>query len=78
MDSENPPRWVKGGDPRFWLGTDDQGRDIYSTILYGMRSSLLISLAAVGFALVLGVSLGASVDVVTSHKNTRDIIAAFF
>jgi len=58
LDSETPPRWVKGGDPRFWLGTDDQGRDIYSTILYGMRSSLLISIAAVGFALVLGVSLG--------------------
>ena len=58
VDSENPPRWVKGGDPRFWLGTDDQGRDIYSTILYGMRSSLLIAMSAVGFALLLGVSLG--------------------
>ncbi len=58
MDSENPPSWVKGGSPNFWLGTDDQGRDIYSTILYGTRSSVLISLAAVGFALVLGVSLG--------------------
>ena len=58
MDSENPPRWIKGGDPRFLLGTDDQGRDILSTILYGTRSSLLISMAAVGFALLLGVSLG--------------------
>lgn len=58
MDSETPPRWEKAGDARFLLGTDDQGRDILSTILYGMRSSLLISIAAVGFALVLGVSLG--------------------
>jgi peptide/nickel transport system permease protein len=58
LDAETPPRWEKGGDKRFWLGTDDQGRDIYSTILYGTRSSLLISLAAVGFALLLGVSLG--------------------
>jgi peptide/nickel transport system permease protein len=58
LDSELPPRWEKGGDQRFWLGTDDQGRDIYSTILYGTRSSLLISLAAVGFALLLGVTLG--------------------
>ena len=58
LDSENPPSWVKGGLPKFWLGTDDQGRDIYSTILYGMRSSILISLASVGFALLLGVSLG--------------------
>ncbi len=58
MDSENPPRWIKGGDPRFMLGTDDQGRDILSTILYGTRSSMLISMASVGFALLLGVSLG--------------------
>ncbi len=58
MDSENPPSWVKGGDPRFWLGTDDQGRDIFSTILYGMRSSVLISMSAVGLALLMGVSLG--------------------
>jgi peptide/nickel transport system permease protein len=58
MDGENPPSWEKGGSPKFWLGTDDQGRDIYSTILYGTRSSVLISMAAVGFALVLGVSLG--------------------
>ena len=58
LDSENPPSWAKGGDPRFLLGTDDQGRDILSTILYGMRSSLLISMAAVGFAMTLGVSLG--------------------
>jgi peptide/nickel transport system permease protein len=58
LDSNLPPRWVKDGDPKFLLGTDDQGRDILSTILYGTRSSMLIALASVGFALILGVSLG--------------------
>jgi len=42
----------------FWLGTDDQGRDVFSTILYGMRVSLFVGFAAVLFALVLGVALG--------------------
>ena len=43
---------------RFWLGTDDQGRDILSTILYGGRLSLTIGLAAVGMAVLLGCTLG--------------------
>jgi peptide/nickel transport system permease protein len=43
---------------RNWLGTDDQGRDVLSTIMYGARISLGVGLAAVLFALVLGVSLG--------------------
>ncbi|MCV6585884.1 MAG: ABC transporter permease [Marinibacterium sp.] len=42
----------------FVLGTDDQGRDVLSTILYGMRISLFVGLAAVLFAMVLGISLG--------------------
>jgi peptide/nickel transport system permease protein len=53
-----PPAWIEGGDRAFLLGSDNQGRDILSTILYGARISLGISLAAVGFALVLGVLLG--------------------
>ncbi len=42
----------------FMLGTDDQGRDVFSTILYGMRISLFVGFAAVAFALILGVTLG--------------------
>ncbi|MEM9583833.1 MAG: ABC transporter permease [Pseudomonadota bacterium] len=42
----------------FLMGTDDQGRDVFSTILYGMRISLFVGFAAVMFALVLGIVLG--------------------
>ncbi|MEO9614916.1 MAG: ABC transporter permease [Nitratireductor sp.] len=58
LDSFYPPAWMEGGDPRFLLGTDDQGRDILSTILYGMRISLAVGFASVLFAMVIGVTLG--------------------
>jgi len=53
-----PPAWVNGGDHHFPLGTDDQGRDVFSAILYGMRVSLAVGIGAVAFAGVLGVALG--------------------
>ena len=59
MDSNLPPSWNEfEGDPRFILGTDDQGRDILSTILYGARISLLVGFASVAFSVILGVGLG--------------------
>ncbi len=58
MDSFYPPAWEADGDPRFLLGTDDQGRDVLSAILYGMRISLAVGFASVIFALVVGVTLG--------------------
>ncbi|HIF9077023.1 TPA: ABC transporter permease [Photobacterium damselae] len=60
MDAELPPSWMDEGVERFTLGTDDQGRDIFSTILYGSRLSLTIGLLAVGLQLILGVIIGLS------------------
>ncbi len=58
MDSELPPQWLAEGDARFIFGTDDQGRDIFSTILYGLRISLFIGIGAVCVQLLLGVVIG--------------------
>lgn len=58
MNSEYPPVWVSGADPQFMLGTDDQGRDLWSTILYGTRLSLLIGICAVALQAFLGISIG--------------------
>lgn len=61
MNSFLPPSFVDnefGMDHTFLLGTDDQGRDMLSAILYGSRISLTVGLAAVAFAAVLGVSVG--------------------
>ncbi len=52
------PCWTESGDPAFLLGTDDQGRDLWSAMLFGMRLSLAISLAAVALSVLTGVSLG--------------------
>jgi peptide/nickel transport system permease protein len=58
LNSHNPPAWLSGGDPRFPLGTDDQGRDVFSTILYGSRQSIAIGVMATLFAASLGIMLG--------------------
>jgi peptide/nickel transport system permease protein len=58
LDALSPPGWEANGNPAFPLGTDDQGRDILSTILYGARISLGVGIASVVFALLLGVTLG--------------------
>jgi peptide/nickel transport system permease protein len=57
-DSLLPPAWEAEGLRRFVLGTDDQGRDVLSTILYGSRISLLVGVASVLLAMLLGVGLG--------------------
>ncbi|MDF1794149.1 MAG: ABC transporter permease [Thalassobaculaceae bacterium] len=58
LDASLPPAWLEYGDPRFLLGTDIQGRDMLSAIIYGSRVSLLIGFASVILSLVLGVGLG--------------------
>ncbi len=58
LDAELPPVWLEGSDPRFLLGTDAEGRDILSTVIYGSRISLGVGFASVLFAMVLGISLG--------------------
>ncbi len=57
INSLIPPTWISG-DPRFLLGTDDQGRDVLAALLYGSRISLLVGVAAVLFAAILGVTVG--------------------
>lgn len=57
-DGKLPPAWVDGGQSQYVLGTDDQGRDLLSTILYGGRLSIMVGLAAVCLGMVLGVGLG--------------------
>ena len=58
MDASLPPAWFLDGQTRFLLGTDDQGRDILSTIIYGSRISLFVGFVSVIFSLILGVGLG--------------------
>jgi len=58
MDAFLPPAWVEGGSTSYLLGTDDQGRGILSTIIWGSRLSLGIGFAAVIFSGILGTALG--------------------
>jgi peptide/nickel transport system permease protein len=58
MDSFTPPSWAEGGKAQYFLGTDDQGRDVLSTIMYGARVSLLVGILAVFLAMIVGVTLG--------------------
>jgi peptide/nickel transport system permease protein len=58
MNARIPPRWMAGGDPQFLLGTDDQGRDLLSALLYGAQASIGIALLSVGLAIGVGVGVG--------------------
>jgi peptide/nickel transport system permease protein len=58
LDASDPPAWVEGGNWRYPLGTDNQGRDVLSAIMYGARISLLVGFLAVGFAVVVGIAVG--------------------
>ncbi len=58
INSRLPPLWDAEGQRPFVLGTDDQGRDMLSAILYGLRISLLVGFLGVAFAATLGITLG--------------------
>lgn len=58
MDAYKPPLWMEGGDSAFVLGTDEQGRDILSAIVYGSRISLFIGVAVVLLSCVIGTVFG--------------------
>jgi len=58
LDAFTPPVWVDGGSINFVLGTDQQGRDMLSTLIYGSRISLIVGFASILFAMLLGTFLG--------------------
>lgn len=57
-DARLPPAWSEGGTSKYLLGTDDQGRDILSALMYGSRISLAVGFASVALSVLIGVSLG--------------------
>jgi peptide/nickel transport system permease protein len=57
-DARLPPTWIEGGKATYPLGTDEQGRDVLSAILYGSRISLIVGAASVFLSLVIGIGLG--------------------
>ena len=58
IDSYKPPAWLEGGDSRFLLGTDSQGRDMLSLLIYGSRISLFIGVVGTLLACTVGITLG--------------------
>ena len=72
MNSEIPPVWQEGGEDQFLLGTDNQGRDMLSTMLYGTGISLLIGV----FAVLLQAFLGITIGLVSGYIGGR--VDAFF
>jgi peptide/nickel transport system permease protein len=57
-DARLPPAWIEGGKATYFLGTDDQGRDILSALMYGARISLAVGIISVILSVVIGVTLG--------------------
>ncbi|MFZ1498316.1 MAG: ABC transporter permease [Giesbergeria sp.] len=57
-DARLPPAWSELGSRKYLLGTDDQGRDILSAVIYGARISLIVGFASVVLSVLVGVALG--------------------
>ena len=58
LDARLPPAWVEGGQLKYLMGTDGQGRDMVSVMLYGLRVSLLVGVLSTILSLIVGVTLG--------------------
>jgi peptide/nickel transport system permease protein len=58
MNSEIPPAWYEEGSSEFLLGTDNMGRDLLSTMIYGLRISVMIGLGAVFLQAFIGIGVG--------------------
>lgn len=58
LDAFTPPGEQGISGRAYWLGADDQGRDVFSAILYGLRMSVLVGLAAVAVSMLIGIALG--------------------
>ena len=63
-----PPRWSEGSLPQYWLGTDGQGRDMLSRLLYGTRLTLVMGLASV----IVGGGLGALFGLLSAYYRRID------
>lgn len=58
LDARLPPAWLDGGSRAHWFGTDGQGRDVLSALMFGLRISLFVGLVSVAVSLLIGVTLG--------------------
>lgn len=58
FDAFTPPSWINQDDGRFLLGSDDQGRDVLSAIMYGLRTSLLVGFASLFLSMLIGIPVG--------------------
>lgn len=63
-----PPRWSEGSLPQYWLGTDGQGRDMLSRLLYGTRLTLVMGLASV----IVGGGIGALFGLLSAYYRRID------
>jgi peptide/nickel transport system permease protein len=75
-DAFKPPAWSEGGDWRFIFGTDNQGRDMLSTIMYGGRLSIFVGFGAVALAMIMGVLFGLSAGYIGGWYETAVMRAA--
>lgn len=69
MDAFQPPAWMEDGTSEHLLGTDDQGRDVLSAIMFGTQVSLVVGFLSVIFSVVLGVGLGLISGYVGGHTD---------